>query len=278
MQLLLKRDNDGKIVKGANQQLHERAYLGDDLCLFIESVGYDETIMFGNYVLRAEGVSALSLPHLAHGDLPDPTVLDREPVATAQYIYDSQTNNVLVKDFLDEKQTLTTVYASNPVYKSYTWYSTRRYTQADSCNADELVACGDQFKVRLDVTKDFRIVLKPDIIYFPHQAKDYLVKSSAMLLPTAFVTDPRKYLAKGHPLTANNDYCLTYLNIGSDNRLTLIGKPRFIADKRIDKHVQEGTVSRPAEGHTLVTQIECAHVFLVPAKCANQNGRKGMDL
>ena len=103
MQLLLKRDNDGKIVKGANQQLHERAYLGDDLCLFIESVGYDETIMFGNYVLRAEGVSALSLPHLAHGDLPDPTVLDREPVATAQYIYDSQTNNVLVKDFLDEK-------------------------------------------------------------------------------------------------------------------------------------------------------------------------------
>jgi hypothetical protein len=277
MQVLLKRDNDGQVLKGADQQLCARAQDGDDLCLFIESIGYDETIIFGNYVLHDEGVSALSLPHLAHGDMPDPQVFERETVATAQYIYDSKTNNVLVKDFIDKGRTSTTVFSNNPVYLSYTWYSTRRYTPVNFQNTEELIACGDQFKIRLDLTEDFKIVLKPDIIYFPYQTRDYLVKSSAMLLPTEFVDDPRRYLTKGRSFTANNEYCLSYLNIDSDKRLTIIGKPRFIADKHIDDHVQEGTVSRPAEGHTLVTQVSCAHVFLLPEKHAKQKERKGID-
>jgi hypothetical protein len=270
MQLLLKRDNDGKVLKGADQQLRERASRGDDLCLFIESIGYDETIIFGAYVLCAEGVSGLSLPHLAHGDLPDPTILDREAVTTAQYIYDSKTNNVLAKDFLDENRTFTTAYANNPVYKSYTWYSTRRYTEAPFRDTERLMGCGDQFKLRLDLEDDFKIVLKPDIIYFPHHTKNYMVKSSAMLLPTEFVFDPQRYVAAGQTLTANKGYSLCYLNIGSDNVLTIIGKPRFIADGRVDEHIREGTVSRRAEGRTLVTHLECAHVILVPEKRANQ--------
>jgi hypothetical protein len=277
MQVLLKRGNNGQVLKGADQQLRERAQVGDDLCLFIESIGYDETIIFGNYVLHADSVSALSLPHLAHGDLSEAAILDREPITTAQYIYDSRTNNVLAKDFLDENRTLTTVYTNNPVYKSYTWYSARRYAQADFCDTEGLIACGDQFKVRLDLTDDFKIVLKPDIIYFPHQAKDYLVKSSAMLLPTEFIFDPRRYLAEGRPLSTCEGYSLCYLNIGSDNTLTIIGEPRFIADERVDAHVREGTVSRQAEGRTLVTRVECAHAILVPEKRANQPGRKGMN-
>jgi hypothetical protein len=270
VQLLLQRGKDGQILEGSDQLLHARAQVGDDLCLFIESIGYDETIMFGNYVLQAEGISALSLPHLAHGDLPDPTVLDREPVTTAQYIYDSKTNNVLAKDFLDEHRTFTTVYAINPVYKSYAWYSTRRYTHAEFGDAERLIACGDQFKVRLDLTDDFQFVLKPDIVYFPYQAKDYLVKSSAMLLPTAFVTDPQRYVAAGQTPTANRNYCLSYLSIGSDKTLTIIGKPRFMADEQVDEHIREGAVSRQDEGRTLVTQLECTHVFLIPETRTSQ--------
>ncbi len=276
MELLLKRDKSGNTIAGSDEQLYERALLGDDLTLFIESIGYDEYIIFGNYVLHANSVNALSLPHLAHGDLSDPTAFDREPITTAQYIYDSKTNNVLAKDFLDENRTLTTVYARNPTYRSYTWYSTRRYMVAELCGTAGLSAWGDQFKLRLDLADDFRIVLKPDIIYFPHQARDYLVKSSAMLLPIELVSDPRRYLTRGRPLTACKRYSLSYLNIGSDNKLTIIGKPRFIADEQIDEQIREGTFNRHAEGRTLATQLDCPHVVLVPEARANQRGRKGV--
>jgi hypothetical protein len=274
MRLLLKRGKQGDVLKGSDQELLERALFGDDLSLYIESIGYDESIMFGNYVVSEDCVSSLSLPHLDHGDLPDPTVLDREPITVVQYIYDSKTNNVLVKDFLDDGRTLATVYRHNSTYRSYTWFSTRRYAEADFADLESLIACRDQFKIRLDFGDDFKFVVKPDIIYFPHQNKDYLVKSSAMLLPEKFVVDPRQYIASGRRLTANESYSLAYLNISSDDLVTIVHKQRFTADERLDAHARKGTLVREAEGRTLVTHVRCEHIILVPASRDGEPGRK----
>ena len=265
MDLLLKRDRLGDVLQGSDRQLLARAALGDDLTLYIESEGYDEFIIFDNYAVSQDRVSALSLPHLDHGDLADPTTLDRESIAIVQYIYDSKTNNVLIKDFLDEGRTLTTVFARNPYYGSYAWYSTRSYEEAGFHGLEELIGCGDQFKVRLDLADDFGIVVKPDIVYFPHHGKDYMIKSSAMLLPSAFVADPYGYLATGRPLSDNSTFSTTYFAIGSDKVTTILGKQRFFADKAIDSHVSEGEINHRNEGRTLVTHIRCAHAVLVPA-------------
>lgn len=244
------------------------------MTLYIESLGYDEYIIFGDYVASKDRVSALSLPHLNHGDLPDPVALDGEPIATVQYIYDSKTNNVLVKDFADEGRKLTTVYTNNPYYRSYAWYSTRRYAEANFANPDGLIARGDQFKIRLDFAAGFRIVVKPDIIYFPHQGKDYVVKSSAMLLPTRFVVNHQQYLEVSRPLTANEAYSLVYLNIGSDNLAIIVHKQRFAADKQVDKHVREGTVSHQCQDRTTVTLVQCKHFILVPENRGDEPGGK----
>jgi hypothetical protein len=271
LDLLLKRDNPGNILEGSDQNLLERAVHGDDLTIYIEAPGYDEYIIFGNYVVSADRVSALSLPHLAHGDMPHPAKLDQEAICTSQYIYDSRTNNVLVKDFLDEGRTLTQVFTNNPYYRSYTWYSTRRYIDADFTDPadmptylERLKACGDQFKIRLEFVDDFKIVVKSDIIYFPYEHKDYLVKSGATVLPTEFVMNPAGYLSGGTPLFDHQDFSLAYLNIGSDKLVTIVHKQRFRADKQVDDHIREGTLMHLDEGRTGVSRVECDHTILVP--------------
>ncbi len=266
MDLLLKRDNPGNILEGSDQGLLERAARGDDLTLFIQAPGYDEFIIFGSYVLSRDRVSALSLQHLAHGDLPNPAGLDQEAICTSQYIYDSRTNNVLVKDFWDEGKTLTQVFSNNPFYKSYTWYSTRRYVPANFEDVERLKSYGDQFKMRLDFADDFKVVIKPDIIYFPYEHKDYLIKSAAMVLPTDFVLDPSDYLRDGKPLFDHEIFSLAYLNIGSDNSLTIVHKQRFKTDKRLDDHIREGTLARGSEGHVGVTRVYCDYDILIPGR------------
>jgi hypothetical protein len=269
MQLLLKKDRQGHVLQGADRELLARAAQGDDLTLYIESVGYDEYIIFDNCVLSPDRVSALSLPHLDHGDLSDPAVLDRDPLAIVQYIYDSQANNVLTKDLIDRGQTLTTVYAPNPVYKSYTWYTTRRYTEAPGAGVENLKAWGDQFKMRLDLSATFQIVIQPDIVYFPHQDRDYLVKSAPVLLPSDLAADPQAYVAGGRPLTANENYSVAYLNVSAAGQLTIVSKQRFTANTPLDDHVREGRLSRDAEGRTSVTRIPCTPLFLVPEDIYN---------
>lgn len=266
MDLLLKRDQTGNILVGSDRQLMQRAQLGDDLTLYIESTGYDEYIIFGNYGLNGERVSALSLPHLAHGDVPDPAALKREPISTSQYIYDSKSelNNVFVKDFLDEGQTLTTAMTNNPYYRSYTWYSSRRYREAPFTDLNILKSCGDQFKIRLDFTKDFQMIVKPDIIYFPDEYKNYLVKSSSMLLPTEFVADPNEYAGKNRPLVANEIFSLAYLNIGSDNILVIIHKQHAKVGIKVDDHAHQGTFTHQGTHQTQITRVACNHTILVP--------------
>jgi hypothetical protein len=271
--LLLRRDNPGNILEGSDQDLLDRALHGDDLTIYIEAPGYDEYIIFGNYVVSADRVSALSLPHLAHGDMPHPAKLDQEAICTSQYIYDSRTNNVLVKDYLDEGRTLTQVFTNNPYYRSYTWYSTRRYVDADAADLEDLRSCGDQFKIRLDLTDDFKIVVKPDIIYFPYEHKDYLVKSAATVLPTEFVMNPASYLSGGTPLFDHQAFSLAYLNIGSDKLVTIVHKQRFRADKQVDDHIREGTLMHGDEGRTGVSGVECDHTILVP-----ERGRSGSHM
>jgi len=251
-------------LEGADQQLLERAAGGDDLTIYIESTDYDEFIIFSNYVVNAGRVSGLSLPHLNHGDLSNTERLAQEPITTVQYIYDSNANNLIAKDALDQDETRTTRFFHNPSYRSYAWYSTRGYIESHFTDLERLVACGDQFKVRLDFSDDFKIIVKPDIIYFPDQGLDYLVKSSAMLLPTPFVTDPLRYGAAGRPILSNEEFSLTYLNVGSDGRVTIIHKQRFMTDREVNGRVWEGAVSHSDEGPTRVTQVQCAHAILIP--------------
>ena len=264
MNLLVKKDTGGSILEGTEQRLLDRAAGGDDLTIYIESTDYDEFIIFGNYVVNAGRVCGLSLPHLNHGDLSDAERLTQEPITTVQYIYDSDANNLIAKDALDQGETQTTLFFQNPSYRSYAWYSTRSYVEAHFTDLERLVACGDQFKVRLDFSDDFKVIVKPDIIYFPDQGRDYLVKSSAMLLPTPFVNDPLRCVAAGRPILSNEEFSLTYLNVGSDGRVTIIHKQRFMADRKVSGRVLEGTVSHSAEGPTMVTQVQCEHAILIP--------------
>jgi hypothetical protein len=265
MNLLLKRDNPGHILEGSDQRLLERATQGDDLTLFIQAPGYDEFMIFGSYMVSPDRVSALSLQHLAHGDLPDQAALDQAEICTSQYIYDSRTNNVLVKDFSDEGKTLTQVFSNNPFYKNYAWYSTRRYASIASKDIERLKSCGDQFKIMLNPADNFKVIVKPDIIYFPYQHKDYLVKSAAMVLPTEFVRDPSHYIQNGGPLFDHQDFSLAYLNIASDNLLTIVHKQRFVADETRDDHIREGTLLHSDEGGVGVTRVYCEHSLLFPS-------------
>ena len=106
--------------------------------------------------------------------------------------------------------------------------------------------------------------MKPDIVYFPYQVREYPVKSSAMLLPSEFALDPNKYIQGGKPLTENQSYSSAYLNIGSDDLVTIVHKQRFTAHEPLYSHKREGTVARTAEGRTMVTNIKCDHTILVP--------------
>jgi hypothetical protein len=273
---LLRRDRLGKIIKGSDQLLLERARCGDDITAFEESSTFTCHIMFANYVVSADRVSGLSLPHLAFGDLTDPGRLDREPIETIQYIYDSQCKNLLCRDVLDEERTTTQIYANNPHYAAFTWYSTRRYTDAQNANLESLRALGDQFKVRLNLAEDFQVIMKPDIIYFPEVGQDFLIKSSAMVLPTQFALNPRQYVQTGRPLIANKTFSMAYLNIGADNLLTIVQKQHFSVDETIEKSLERSVrVSEPTprfEGHqnlrndtgTVVTRLECDYRILVP--------------
>lgn len=276
METLLKRDRLGKVVQGSDQLLLERATCGDDMTAYEESSTFTCHIIFANYVVSADRVSGLSLPHLAFGDLTDPARLDREPIDTIQYIYDSKCKNLLGRDVLDQDRTATQILANNPHYASFTWYSTRRYSDAKNTHLKRLKAFGDQFKVRLTFAEDFKIIMKPDIIYFPETGKDFLIKSPAMILPTEFAVNPRQYGQTGRPVIANKTFSLVYLNIGSDNLLTIVQAQRFSADESIDRRLERSIgASEPTplfEGYqdlesapgTTVTRLECDYTILAP--------------
>jgi hypothetical protein len=264
MMLLVQKDTRGDVSAGSDQALLQRAGEGDDLCVHICSQGYDETIMFGNYVIRAGRVSGLSLPHLNHGDLSEPERLTREPPCTVEYIYDSACHNVIAKDMLDGAGAHLTCFAHNPAYRSYTWFTTRRYVEASFSDLSALIAAGDQFKLMLGFAGDLRMVLKPDIIYFPDRDRQYLIKSSAMLLPADFASDPERYAHSGRPFVENQAFCRAYVNIDSKGRLTIVHKLRYATHIGQDKPVREGVLSRAHEGPTLVTQVHCEQGILVP--------------
>jgi hypothetical protein len=276
METLLKRDRLGKVMEGSDQLLLERARCGDDMTAYEESSTFSCHIIFASYVVSADRVSGLSLPHLAFGDLTQPGRLDREPIDTIQYIYDSKCKNLLGRHVWDEDRAVTQIYANNPHYASFTWYSTRRYADAKLTDLDSLKALGDQFKVRLTFAEDFRIIVKPDIVYFPERGKDFLIKSSATILPTEFAVDPTLYARTSRPVIANRDFSLVYLNIGADNLLTIVHKQRFSINESVEVSLERSMrVSEPTprfEGHqslqgdpnTTVTQIECDYAILVP--------------
>jgi hypothetical protein len=262
MELLVSKDVMGNTTKGGDQHLLARAATGDDLTIYIEAKGSAEYVLFGNYVVARDRVSGLGLPHPAQEKSVHPAG-DRETGTIVQHIFDSNMNVILAKDVLDKHKTFTTVLLGNPSYRSYTWYSTRRYVEKTK-GLTNLKAYGDQFKILLTFSKDFRVVVKPDIVYFPFQGREFLVKSSAMLLPSEFAVNPNKYIQRGRPFTENQFFSSTYLNIGSDGLVTIIHKQRFAANEQINSHTSEGTLDCHAEGRTIVTNIRCNHDILVP--------------
>jgi hypothetical protein len=276
METLLKRDRLGQVVAGSDQLLLERARCGDDITAYEESSTFTCYIIFANYVVSADRVSGLSLPHLAFGDLTDAGRLDREPIETIQYIYDSKCKNLLCRNVLDEERTTAQIYANNPHYAAFTWYSTRRYTQVENATRESLRALGDQFKVRLDLSEDFQLIMDPDIVYFPEEGKEFLIKSSAVVLPTQCALNPRQYVRTSRPLIANRTFSLAYLNIGADKSLTIVHKQIFSADESVEKGLERSIwASEPTprfeaqqnlRNHpgTLVTRLECDYTILVP--------------
>ena len=213
---------------------------------------------------------------MAHGEFANPDALMQSSLTTIQYIYDSKSKNLLCKDMLDEHDTLTSIWANNPHYSSLTWYTTRKYADGHFKDLSSLKGYGDQFKVRLEFYEDFKVILKPDTIYFPETGKDFLIKSSTMILPTEFALNPKKYLAEAKPLIANKTFSLVYLHIGSDGGLTIVHKQRYSADEDIDKALErsiavsaptarfEGWQASPSDWPTGVTRLECDYTILVP--------------
>ena len=265
MQPLVEKNTAGRILSGSEAQLLDRAGAGDDLVVYIHSQGYNETIMFANYAIHAGRVSGLSLPHLNHGDLAEPERLAREPISTVEYIYDSMSNNLLGKDMLDGAGTQLTRYTHNAAYRRYAWYSTRAYTEATISDLDDLIGIGDQFKLRLQF-EDIALVIRPDIIFFPDDSRDYLVKSSAMLLPADFSADPLSYAGTGRPFIENSAFSLAYINVDSDNLATIVHKLRYAAAGQPDPYGTVGELTREQEGPTLVTRVQCEQAILVPER------------
>lgn len=280
MELLLKRDKLGTVLDGSDELLLERATGGDDLIAHEESSTFTCHIIFANYVVGADRVNGISLPHLAFGDLTDAERLEHEPLETIQYIYDSRNKNLLCRDVLDEGRTTASIYSNNPHYASFTWYSTRSYKDAASIDSNALKAIGDQFKIRLNFSHKFKISMKPDIIYFPEAGRDFLIKSSTMVLPTEFVLNPEQYIQTDRPLIANDTFSLAYLNIGSDNLLTIVHKQRFSINERMEEVLRRsidashptpllhGHQNRPDDSATEVTRLECEYTVLVPANAS----------
>ncbi len=267
MEALLKQDASGVTIEGSEQQLLAAAARGDDLTIFIESQGYDEYIIFDNYAVGTDRISALSLQHIDHGDLRTALDARHDTLFTSQYIYDSKARLVLSKQALDTGDTLNQAIEHDIHYRSYTWYSSRTYTEALFSGRNGLVPCGDQFKLRLEPALGFAIVIKPDIVYFPNDGRDYLVKSSQMLLPLDFVRDPHAYLQAPTPLTESRDFAVSYLNVSSDNQLTIVYTHRATADVQVTDRIREGRLARKQQGPTSVTCFRCRHTILVPRPC-----------
>lgn len=278
MELLLKRDRLGQVVAGSDAQLLSSARRGDDLVAYEASSIFDCHIMFANYGVSAERVSALSLPHLAFGDLRDAGRLAREPIDVIRYIYDSKCKNLLCRELLDKNDTLCEVYANNPHYAGFTWYATRRYTELTYDGPASLQAQGDQFKVRLLLASDFGLVIKPDIVFFPEAGKAFLVKSSPMILPTALIQDPRGYPYGERPLVANRRFSLVYLALDDTGRLTLTYQDRFSLQESLEHSLLRAmSADHPTprfQGHqsqhetpsTAVTHVQCDYTLLVPKR------------
>jgi hypothetical protein len=276
MELLLKRDRLGNTVAGSDERLLERAICGDDITAFEESSVFSCHIVFANCAVSANRVSGLSLPHLAFGDLTDPGRLEREPIDIIQYIYDSKCKNLLCRDVLDQNRTVTELFANNPHYAGFTWYSTRRYSDSQCQDPDHLKAFGDQFKVRLVFSSGFSLIIKPDIVYFPQDKRGFLVKSAGMVVPTEFANNPAQYLQTGKPLIANKTFSLAYLAIDSNGLLTIAHQQCFSADESVEENlVRSFSVSEPTprfKGYldrqsgpkTMVTRLECDLAVLVP--------------
>jgi hypothetical protein len=248
---------------GSDELLLTRAASGDDLTIYIEANGLHEYVIFGNYAVTQDRVNGLGLPHSALPGLFHTGDSNKQIGTVIQHIHDSRTNNVSIQELLDDNKTLTTVFDGHPAHASYTWYSTRRYVEKAG-KVGTLQGCGDQFKILLTFSRDFLIVVKPDIVYFPYQGREYLIKSSSMVLPSEFAVAPNKYIQGGKPLTENQSYSVVYLNIGSDDLLTIVHKQRFMARQPLDAHAGDITVAQTAEGRTMVTNIECEHTVLVP--------------
>lgn len=246
---------------GSNQQLLNRAAAGDDLTIFIESIGIDEYVVFGNYVVTGDRVYGLDQPHSALQEIVHASDSNIQHETIVRYIYDSNQNAISAYDFLGEYKTLTT--GSRTVSdQRFAWYSTRRYVERTD-RVESLQAGGDQFKILLKFSSDFRLIMKPDIVYFPHEGRQYLVKSSAMLLPSRFAFAPDRYIRDGKPLTENQSYSLVYLNIGSDDLLTIVHQPRFtVLGAQVGN--QRDDTSSTSESRTGVTNIKCDHTILIP--------------
>jgi hypothetical protein len=213
---------------------------------------------------------------MAHGELTNPDLLTQSSLTTIQYIYDSQNKNLLCKEMLDEQRTLTSIWANNPHYSNLTWYTTRKYTAGHFRDLRDPRSCGDQFKVRLELNDDFKVVVKPDNVCFGPRGTDFLIKSAAMILPTEFVLKPKEYLVDGKPLIANKNFSIVYLNISSNRSLTIVHKQRYSALEDIDRALErsitasaatarfEGWQDRRSDSVTGVTRLECDCTILVP--------------
>jgi len=263
MNLLLEKDTAGRVIVGSDGQLLDRAGAGDDLVVHIHSQGYNETIMFANYAVSAGRVNGLSLPHLNHGDLAEPARLQREPISSVEYIYDSMCTNLIAKDMLDGAGTQLTRYAHNAAYRRYAWHATRKYTEAGITDLDDLIRLGDQFKLRLQFG-EVQLVIRPDIIFFPDRDRDYLVKSSAMLLPADFASDPVGYARTGRPFIDNHTFSRAYVNVDSDNLVTIVHTLRYAAAGRPTESGLTGALSHEEEGKPLVTRVYCKQTILIP--------------
>jgi hypothetical protein len=261
VELLVRTSTSGKSLMGLDQQLLTRAAAGDDLTIFIESIGVDEYVALSNYVVTGDRVYGLGSSHSALQQIFHASDSNMQPQTIVRHIHDSRKNAISACDFLEESKTLTTVNGTAPD-KRFAWYSTRRYVELTE-RVERLPVYGDQFKILLKFSSDFRLIMKPDIVYFPYEGRQYLVKSSAMLLPSRFAFAPDRYIRDGKPLTENQSYSLVYLNIGSDDLLTIVHQPRFtILSAQVGK--QRDDTSSTTDPRTGVTNIKCDHTILIP--------------
>jgi hypothetical protein len=231
-----------RIIAGTKKSLIDRVACGDDVVLSIILDSFNENIIMHNMLILRSNCIGFTCPHLGHGSLEPLMRVYTETPSSSIYIYDTESNNVVVHNMVSKNMNSTVVHSNNIYYNKYMWNVGRRYRILKEFDIELVKSLGGDFKVRLDFNEDVKIIIKPDIVYFTKNDTEFVIKSMQILLPTDFVKDAAG-AAEGDGFTSADKYGISYITVFSNGKVLIYHIMNCLADDIIDKHVKKNTLN-----------------------------------